>query len=221
MTRSDERLIVFAKAPEPGRVKTRLELPPQTAARVHAAFASDVIERHACDGRSIVVWRAGDLEHPFWSGLSTELACQPDGPLGARMRSAMQVELMSSEKVIIVGTDSPSLPPEILDQAFAALDTHSVVLGPACDGGYYLIGARGDVPDIFPNDMPWGTEVVLNRTMALLLQHETPFALMPFWYDVDRPDDLSLLRNHLLAGQGIGPAPEQTRAILDELYSHD
>ena len=154
MSTHGERLIVFAKAPEPGRVKTRLQLPPALAARVHEAFVRDVVARHEKEGREIVVWRAGDLAHPLWFDLGVELGVQPSGPLGARMDAALAAGLEVARKVVIVGTDSPSLPPSLVDQAFTALDEHPVVLGPACDGGYYLIGATGGVPAVFPDDMP-------------------------------------------------------------------
>ena len=220
MSLIEECLVVFAKAPEPGRVKTRLKLPPHQAAKLHSAFVRDVVERHQKVDRSLVVWRAGDLNHPFWSELSVALAEQPEGQLGTKMRHAFEVELNRSNKVVIVGTDSPSLPPEMVDAAFLALDTHPVVLGPACDGGYYLVGARGPVPDIFPVDMPWGTESVLRRTLTCLLEQDVSCGLTPFWYDVDRPEDLLLLQTHLQTATGIGPEPRHALAILEELLGN-
>ena len=80
-----ESLVVFAKAPEPGRVKTRLCWPPEDAAQLHKAFIRDVLDRHQRNERHITLWRAGDLEHPFWAELETAQADQPHGNLGQRM----------------------------------------------------------------------------------------------------------------------------------------
>ena len=85
---SAETLMIFAKAPEPGCVKTRLALPPEHAAAVHAAFVRDVIDRYQQPHRRTTVWRAGDLGHPFWDTLGVALDVQGEGGLGARMAAA-------------------------------------------------------------------------------------------------------------------------------------
>ena len=115
-----ERLMVFAKAPVPGRVKTRLCLPPERAAALHSAFVRDVVDRHQRPGRALTVWRAGDLEHPLWADLGVALGIQQGADLGARMRHAFTRELSGDARVVVVGTDSPSLPPRLVDAAFAA-----------------------------------------------------------------------------------------------------
>ncbi|MCA9558918.1 MAG: hypothetical protein KC583_10180, partial [Myxococcales bacterium] len=81
------RLMVFAKAPTPGRVKTRLQPPltPAQAAELHGAFVRDVVARHDRADRTLTVWRAGDLDHPLWADLGVPLATQATGDLGARM----------------------------------------------------------------------------------------------------------------------------------------
>ncbi len=211
-----QRLMVFAKAPEPGRVKTRLALPPARAAQIHAAFVRDVVARHRQPGRTTTVWRAGDLGHPLWEELGVALADQPEGDLGARMRAAFAEELRHGDPVVILGIASPTLPPALVDAAFVALERVPVVVGPACDGGYYLLGARGAVPPVFEGP-EWGGPGVLAHTLASLEAARVRYEIMEFWYDVDRPEDLALLRAHLpaLAAAGV-PLPAHTVRALEE-----
>lgn len=214
---SGQRLMVFAKAPEPGRVKTRLGLPPDDAARLHGAFVRDVVERHARPRRRLTVWRAGDLDHPLWGALNVRLDVQPVGDLGARMARAFATELTGGGPVVILGTDSPTLPPGLVDAAYAALRDVDVVVGPACDGGYYLLGARGDVPPVFDGPT-WGGPGVLAHTLDSLETAAIPYRLLEFWYDVDRPEDLTLLRAHVPALTASGEAPPRhTLRALEEL----
>lgn len=211
-----QRLMIFAKAPEPGRVKTRLRLPPEDAARLHEAFVADVVERHQAPNRQITVWRAGDLKHAFWDGLDVKFADQVPGDLGVRMASAFNTELGSGDPVVILGTDSPTLPPERVDEAFELLESAPAVIGPACDGGYYLLGLNGSVPGgVFDPDIEWGGDGVLLDTLARLRAHGS-FKMLDFWYDVDRPADLRLLRIHLQhARNGSFPLPPRTTELLE------
>ncbi|MHC4838137.1 MAG: TIGR04282 family arsenosugar biosynthesis glycosyltransferase [Planctomycetota bacterium] len=209
-----ERLCVFAKAPVPGRSKTRLApaLGEEGAAALHAAFVRDVVDRHARAGRAVTVWRAGDPAHPFWATLDEPQRDQAGGHLGARMAHALAVSLTDASRVVIIGTDSPTLPPSLVDAAFDALRENACVVGPAFDGGYYLIGARGGVPPVFC-DIAWGTGTVLGDTLAGLRAASVRYQILPFWYDVDRPDDLALLRAHL---PDVAPPPRHTIAALGQ-----
>lgn len=214
------RLMVFAKAPTPGRVKTRLALPPATAAALHAAFVRDVVARHGRADRRVTVWRAGDLAHPLWAELverhGVALAEQPPGDLGDRMAAAFAAEGAAGDPVVILGTDSPTLPPAFVDDAFAALAEGEAVIGPACDGGYYLLGLRGAATRdraLWPPGLAWGTDAVLPATLAALAARG-PFAVLDPWYDVDRPADLRWLRHHL---PRVTPPPTHTTAALAAL----
>lgn len=216
-----QRLMIFAKAPMPGRVKTRLKLPPETAAAVHAAFVRDVVERHQRPGRQVTLWRAGDLEHPLWAALvaahGVALGVQPAGDLGDRMAAAFAETGKAGDPVVILGTDSPTLPPRLVDRAFAALAERDAVIGPACDGGYVLLGLRGAATrdrSIFPAGLAWGTEAVLPTTLDALAARGD-FAVLDPWYDVDRPEDLRWMRHHLPLLDG--PAPRHTIAMLAAL----
>lgn len=206
---------VFAKAPVPGQVKRRLQPPlsPEEAATLHEAFVRDVVARERRPDRAVTVWRAGDVHHPLWADLRAQgvaLAQQDGADLGDRMAHALHTGLHSGEKVVLIGTDTPSLPAAVTDRAFAALDEVPVVLGPACDGGYYLVGVRGDVPDLF-SGVAWSSARVLAQTLARLDSLGVAWALVDFWYDVDRPADLALLARHV--GQLADPPPATTAAL--------
>ena len=136
-------------------------------------------------------------------GLSSEwrIETQRGADLGARMRNAIADCFRAGcEKVILTGTDTPWMGRRRLELALHALDRTDVVLGPARDGGYYLVGARcglrDAVPDIF-TDVAWGTRHVLRQTMAKLRRARVPYRLLARDFDLDRPEDLSRARTLL------------------------
>ena len=137
------------------------------------------------------------------------------GNLGSRMAAAFTAELESGCPVVILGTDSPTLPPARVNEAFERLKSTPAVIGPACDGGYYLLGLNGGIPaNIFASDIEWGGSDVLLKTLDRL-SAAGAFHLLDFWYDVDRPDDLRLLRFHLEQAKRCGvPVPGCTAALL-------
>jgi glycosyltransferase A (GT-A) superfamily protein (DUF2064 family) len=99
-------------------------------------------------------------------------------------------------EVVIIGSDSPTIPPDYIRMAFSELRKNDFVLGPCCDGGLYLVGAKRKItPDIF-QDIPWDTSEVLNRTLRNLYSLNIKFSMLHFWYDVDTIDDLRFLENH-------------------------
>jgi hypothetical protein len=233
----DCALVVFARAPVAGQVKTRLfradpavaqaalgrVLSAEDAAHLHAAFVEDVLRKGEQSGLAPRWLYAADAgENETLSRLATAhgyaTRIQRGRDLGARMASAFEEVLAAdagglalgpaSPRVpaaILVGTDSPSLPIAYLREAAAALAAGcDVVLGPACDGGYYLIGLRQPLPALFPADLPWGTAEVLPRTLDLLRRQAREGRqshLLPFFYDCDTPGDLRLLRDHLALSQ--------------------
>jgi rSAM/selenodomain-associated transferase 1 len=149
---------------------------------------------------------AGDAAHPQLVRIAKdhgfELRAQAGADLGARMAAAIADELADgASAVVLVGTDSPTLPGAYLQRAAAWLgDDAEVVLGPAADGGYYLVGARRPLPQLFAAGISWGTPQVLPATLLRLRELAaagTRVALLPFFYDVDTPQDLWLLACHL------------------------
>lgn len=200
-----ERVIgLLAKQPIPGLVKTRLaaETSPEWAARVADALLIDTLDRLAeIEVCRILVFTPTEAREYFsdLAGNRFILIPQPEGDLGRRMAAFFRdVFLHGPVKAVLLGVDSPTLPSLYIESAFNQLDQVDLVLGPATDGGYYLVGCSGRVPPIFEG-MDWSRPDVLRETISRL--HDTSFrlALLPPWYDVDTLNDWRVLRGHLAA----------------------
>jgi len=217
-------LLIFAKAPEPGKVKTRLTpaISEKAAARLHQAFLSDILSatRPLQTRRVLACWPT--TEDPFFEALkkkeSLQTITQKGRDLGEKMLNAFSWGFSEGfEKIVLIGSDAPSLPAEIIRSAFDILDNTALVLGPSCDGGYYLIGGKKAMPELF-RQLPWGTEKILEKTLVRAEQAGHHCQLLPFWYDVDRPGDLALLAAHLRVMEEQGqPLPLETMAILQQI----
>jgi uncharacterized protein len=197
------RLLVFAKAPVPGEVKTRLM--PDLNAEACARLQRRLIERTLQTSlkaalRPVELWCAPDCAHSFFTQcvakFNVELRAQQGGDLGMRMHHALSTALTDANFALIIGCDCPTLGSEYLTQASQALvDGVPVVLGPAEDGGYVLIGARGTARELFEG-IEWGTSRVLAQTRDRLQSLKWRWReLKPLW-DIDRPTDLCRLSNH-------------------------
>ena len=190
------RLLVFTRYPEPGRTKTRLipALGAERAAAVHRSLATHTLradEEFRCDHDAIVeVWFAGGDTSAMRALFGERLIYQPqsDGDLGRRILTALESPA-GFPPTIIIGTDCPDLSAERIARAFAALREHDVVLGPALDGGYYLIGLRSPCPALF-QDIPWGTAEVFERTTEIAAREQRSVARLEPLPDVDEPSDL-------------------------------
>lgn len=201
-------LVVFARVPERGCVKTRLAtaMGDDAALLLYEAFLDDTLaianEVASACGAEIVVAVAGH----GWT--RSAFVPQPAGDLGARI-GALVDAYVATGPVCIIGSDAPTLAASQIVRAFAELETHEVVIGPGVDGGYWLIGARRSIPELLC-DMPWSTPAVLGETLARLEGRSV--SLVDFWYDVDEASDVALLRAHL----GVLPidvAPATRRAL--------
>ena len=194
-------IVIFARAPLYGEVKTRLarSIGDAAALALYEAFLDDTCTLTQGLGARRVLAVAGDTNEPHLLRLvkSQRLALeeQGEGDLGARMARAI-ARHVGGGPVVIIGSDAPSLPRAHLHQALDALMDHDVVVGPSHDGGYYLVGARCEVPELFA-DVRWSTPEVLPTTLARLSGRS--HALLPAWYDVDAAEDLERLRNDLSA----------------------
>jgi len=195
-----ERIIVFTRYPEPGAAKTRLI--PTLGAEASARLQRDMTSRLLALADSLCREREVKLEVRFTGGEERRMAAifgghrtyrpQGEGDLGERMRRAIRHAFAESvEGVVVVGTDCPGLDRSVLAAALDALRAHDVVLGPATDGGYYLIGLRADQPNLF-RGIDWGTDRVLAQTLARLLRARRTCHLLAPLSDVDRPEDLPL-----------------------------
>jgi rSAM/selenodomain-associated transferase 1 len=195
-------LAMFAKHWQPGAVKTRLAARwgEQRASQLYLAFLETLVARMGGmgDERWLVFTplaaRAAfkELVPAGWT-----LRQQSSGDLGQRM-AALFADAFDhgADRCVLIGSDSPTLPPAHVKRAFEALEHVPVVLGPARDGGYCLIGARGSVPPIF-EEIDWSTSRVLDQTVARLRSAGVAFELLSPWYDVDTPEDVERLREDL------------------------
>lgn len=218
-----ERVLgLFAKWPEPGAVKTRLtHRDAAWAAGVARAFLLDALQRFAAvDARRVLAFAPADRETDL-AALAADrfvLTPQGDGDLGQRLAAffAQQFDA-GARSIVAIGTDSPTLPVEFVKRAFADLENADVVLGPAMDGGYYLIGCGPVRPPLFDN-IAWSSCHVLADTVAVFAEPRWRLSLLPPWYDVDTPEDWEMLRGHVAAMRraGIDPAVPHTEALLRE-----
>jgi rSAM/selenodomain-associated transferase 1 len=218
VTVTEEVLLVFARAPEPGHCKTRLAaaIGAVEAAALHAAFVLDVLERHVTPGRRLVLYKTGEPRHTFWQEVPTHVEQQEqgEGDLGARLDRAFAPRLEAGARGVVLGPDSPALAPSRVDAAFAALASVDAVLGPADDGGYYLLGLSRPCPAVF-QDIPWGTGRVCADTRARLGAASVRWTELPVDYDVDHVEDLHRLLADIegLRAQG-GRWPTRTDSLL-------
>jgi uncharacterized protein len=190
------RILIFAKAPESGRVKTRLipALGPQGAADLHARLLADTVARLAPAGPAPVeLWCAPDPARVPFAELANRyllpLYAQRGADLGERMFDAAADALARSGAVVLVGTDCPPLGKAYLMRALAVLQGADAVLGPAEDGGYVLLGLKQAAPELF-SDIPWGTDRVAAITRDRMDALGWEWAELPALWDLDRPDDL-------------------------------
>lgn len=193
-------LIIFVRKPALGKVKTRLAATIGDAAALDAylhMLAHTRAVALACDCERYLFY-AGDIdEEDAWSSTDFKKYLQADGDLGARMRAAFQqVFSEGHDKALIIGSDCLDLRPSHLSQAYRLLALHEAVLGPASDGGYYLLGLRADIPALFAG-IPWSTETVLRDTLAVLNGQGRSYALAETLHDIDTEADYraALARN--------------------------
>jgi uncharacterized protein len=193
-----DRLIIFTRYPEPGKAKTRLipALGDVAAADLHRQMTEQTLDRVKLLQQShpvgVEVWFAGGDRDRMqtWLGADLQYQLQPEGDLGSRMAQAFQVGFDRGVKAsIIVGTDCPELTVEILTAAFQALQQTDLVLGPATDGGYYLIGLRRSAPELFES-IAWSTDRVFQQTVDIASKLNLSLSCLPMLADVDRPEDL-------------------------------
>lgn len=213
-------LIVFAKYPEPGRVKTRLTpaLTPDEAATLYRAFLLDALDQYT----------ALPADIRLYLGPSEGTTTLRDGPpgvkqfvqqgaaLGERMARAFQETFAAGyQRAVIIGTDHPTLPTAFVEQAFDAIaSSASLSIGPSADGGYYLLGMSTFYPELFEG-MQYSHEDVLEDTLARAKETAAHLTLLPPWYDVDHPEDLQRLVDDLSDSPNLAPRTRATLRALD------
>lgn len=209
-------LVVFARCPEPGRVKTRLArvVGDEPAAALYAAFVTDLRARFAAS-RFAVRWAVAPPDTGFAARFAIpagETFVQHGDELGARMHAAFaRLRDEGFARCVLIGSDMPQLALATVERAFAALDAADLVLGPACDGGYYLIAARRPL-DVFTG-IRWGTGTVLAATRARAAEPHLTVALLDEDFDVDEIADLERLEALLQSAHARAAMPATTAAL--------
>jgi uncharacterized protein len=196
---SSTALIVFAKAPVAGQVKTRLI--PALGAAGAAALAGRMLA-HALDAAMsagfghVELCAAPDARHPAlarWAGLpGLALTDQGEGDLGHRMQRALTRALRHHPRALLIGSDVPALDGHCLAQAAVALAEHDAVFVPTLDGGYALVGLCRPAPQLFAG-LAWSSPQVMAQTRAMARQTGLRWAELPAVTDIDEPADLSHL----------------------------
>lgn len=222
------RLGVFARWPRPGVVKTRLSpaLPPELACALHVALVADTLATAAAAGarESFVLWADAPrgtvpgtrLEAPAGIVLPAGMraGAQSGGTLGDRLDTAFDALLAARARAVVIGTDCPGLRPRHLRDAFEALASNDAVLGPARDGGYWLIGLRVRAPALFEG-VAWGTDAVLAQTLERAGRARLSVATLETLDDLDTPSDLArLVARGLAEPEAVPPATREALAAM-------
>ncbi|MGC1394083.1 MAG: TIGR04282 family arsenosugar biosynthesis glycosyltransferase [Coleofasciculaceae cyanobacterium] len=193
-------LIIFTRYPEPGKTKTRLI--PVLGAEGAAKLQRQMTEQKLAEAKKLQAINSLFLEIHFtdgnqqlmqnWLGNLTYKQQSP-GDIGYRMAVAFQTAFEAEmSRVVLIGIDCPDLKAELMVDAFQALNKHDLVLGPATDGGYYLIGLNYLISELFIG-ITWSTAKVLEQTKNIAQKLELAVAYLPTLSDIDRPEDLAVL----------------------------
>jgi rSAM/selenodomain-associated transferase 1 len=203
--RQTKAIILFARDPVAGKVKTRLApfLSEDLIFELYTRFLDDSIEkiRKVSTADPFIGVTPADSSG-YFSRMSTNaeppltMFVQEGKDLGEKMFNALQERFDEGyEHVVIIGSDSPSLPVDYLEKALSS--EKDLVLGPSTDGGYYLVGMHQKPVDVFTGGIDWGSEKVLEQTLERIQKSGASLELLPPWYDVDREEDLKFLKTHL------------------------
>jgi uncharacterized protein len=207
MVHHQDIVLLFTRYPQPGLSKTRLipalgtkgaaDLQRRMTERIIARI-SRLAESHPHDFEIHYDGGNGALMHT-WLGTLTYKQ-QTDDHLGLRMAHAIAAHLRRKKAILLTGSDCPEITTQILGEALDALALYDLVVGPACDGGYYLIGVNGAIEmeimySLF-TDIPWGTKTVFTDTMARAKRHNLTSHILPVLHDIDRPEDLGYIHHH-------------------------
>lgn len=219
----NDALIIVAKKPEPGSTKTRLSPPftPEAAAEFYDCLMRDTLALAArVPGVDLTLAYTPASAVDYFQNLvpnGFRLTPQQGAHLGQRLANALAFHLKQGyRKAIIMNSDGPTLPLAHLQAAFDELDHADVTLGMGHDGGYYLIGLKQMVPELFKN-IAWSTEKVIPQTLDICRRLKLTVHCLPQWYDVDVEADLQRLRLDLAQNQAVAPHTADFLKKCDEL----
>ncbi len=202
ITTSDKTVLLFTRFPLPGLSKTRLipYLGPKQAAQVQKMMTETIVATvsrlqkvypHSFE----IHYAGGSLEQmQSWLGTTHSYKKQPDEPLGTRLEHAIRPHLQENKNTVVIGADCPDITEKILQDALQTLSKHEVAIGPAHDGGYYLLGMTGSLPlsyiqHLF-SDIAWGTNRVFTQTIRRIKDLNLDCHILQKLHDIDTPDDL-------------------------------
>jgi len=217
-----ETLIIFSRYPEAGKTKTRMI--PALGAFGAAELQRQLTEHTLQTAKAFKLKRAISIQVHFtggnidlmteWLGDNIEYIPQVVGDLGNKMHSAFDNAFNGgSEKVVTIGIDCPDIDLSILEAAFNSLDQDDLVIGSATDGGYYLIGLKRTIPQLFEN-IVWGTDKVLKQTKIVIEQLSLNTQYLTSLSDIDRPEDLIIWKKYTSENSS---ATEIISEIADDL----
>lgn len=192
-------LLIFIRNPEYGKVKSRLAaaLGDDEALQIYLHLLEKTRQMTLeCRAERWLFYSDVIQENDAWEADFFRKMQQDQTPdLGRRMQSAFETAFEAgAEKALIIGSDCPDLSAEILEKAFQALDTNDAVLGPASDGGYYLLGLKTMDPALF-RDITWSTDTVLQKTLEKLENQSKKYTLLPVLSDIDTERDWQEYQN--------------------------
>ncbi len=220
-----DAIVLFAKAPISGMVKTRLQpqISPGHSAMLQEAMIKDAIAK--MDGikkveKFIYFWPKEEksIFESLVANLSFKLCCQRGVDLGEKMENSFKYLFRQGfSKILIIGVDSPTFPVEYINKAYEKLNKTELVIGPSADGGYYLIGLKEKAYPLF-SGVEWGSSKVLLQTEELIRKHKIKLSLLPVHYDIDTFEDIIFLRTHLrLLKDSNDYIPVHTMKLLDKI----
>lgn len=214
-----DALVVFAKPPIAGNVKTRLQsvLSAEEAAQLYRAFLADSVRQFGTMEQEVFVAFSEGPVPDVGEGLNVGL--QRGADLAERLRNAFLDHFAAGrQRIVVVGTDHPSLPTEFVVKAFEALrEPDSIVIGPSEDGGYYLVGMNEYFPIVF-DDMTFSHHRVFEETVDRAASTRATLTILPMWYDVDTPRELPRLWQDLTLDPDHAPATLDALAGLARRY---
>ena len=184
-------LIVFIKNPELGKVKTRLAqgVGDQMALKIYKALMEHTRNiTLEVDATRLLFYSENIAQEDDWQKSDFHKYLQSNGGLGDRMSKAFEQAFDQSSPVLIIGSDCAQLDASIIKKGIEELETHDFVVGPAEDGGYYLLGMRNFQPSVF-EDVKWSTESVLETTLGIMTNNNQSYYLLPELSDIDYVED--------------------------------
>ncbi len=193
-------ILLFVKYPEKGKVKLRLsvDINEDIVQELYRRFVQDtLVTTKKIDSQLFICFSPVETQKKFqkWLGSTLLFLPQNGADLGERMKNSFtDVFTKGFQRAVLIGSDSPDLPEKYIEQAFSILQTQDIVLGPTIDGGYYLIGFNKNTftPGVF-EDIPWGKQMVFQKTSMKIKQAHRSLGLLPIWSDVDTIADLKHL----------------------------